>query len=223
MPNDRQPPSRDSATPADPGAGVSRRSFIKTVGVSSAAAALQTRNEAAGQDGATPDPVILGPGPIPVSLEVNGQAARVSVEPDTSLLDLLRLNLGLTGSKEICGRGSCGGCSVILDGKLVCSCLTPAVDAEGARVTTVEGIARGGELDPVQASFIRHDGLQCGYCTPGFIVAARSLLDENPEPTLEEIKHGLCGNFCRCAAYTNIYNAVLDASGQAPIRDGGDA
>lgn len=213
MADDRLPPNNT------PHRGVSRRSFMKTVGASSAAAALQAHNEAQAQQPTDAEPTILGPGPIDVSLTVNDKPVTTTVEPDTSLLDLLRLNLNLTGPKEICDRGSCGGCSVILDGKLVCSCLTPAADAHGASVTTVEGIADADNLDPVQEAFIRHDGLQCGYCTPGFIVASRALLDQNPKPSLDEIKHGLCGNFCRCAAYANIYNAVLVASGQPPVRD----
>jgi aerobic-type carbon monoxide dehydrogenase small subunit (CoxS/CutS family) len=200
---------------------VSRRSFIQTIGVSSAAAALQARAGAqSGLDTTTQGPEIVGPGPIEVALRVNGTEVRTTVTPDTSLLDLLRLNLNLTGSKEICDRGSCGGCSVILDRKLVCSCLMPAADAHGADVTTVEGLAEGDRLDPVQEAFVRHDGLQCGYCTPGFVVASRALLDETPKPTLEQIRCGLSGNYCRCAAYVNIYNAVLEASGQPPIPDG---
>ncbi len=216
------PPEARSDAPARPASGVSRRSFIQTVGISSAAAALQTHAQARAQGEDADSALLLGPGPINVGLTVNDRPVATTVEPDTTLLELLRLNLSLTGSKEICGRGSCGGCSVILDGKLVASCLTLAADAEGARVTTIEGLAQGDTLDPVQESFIRHDGFQCGYCTPGLVMASRALLDENPKPTLDEIRHGLAGNYCRCAAYTNIYNAVLDASGQQPIRDGKD-
>ena len=220
MPPDR--PEHPSERPPQTGSGgVSRRSFIQTIGVSSAAAALQARTEALAQpDAPSGEPAILGPGPIEVSLRVNGKPVKASVEPDAVLLDMLRMDLDLTGSKEICGRGSCGGCSVILDGKLVCSCLMPAADAEGADVTTIEGLADGDRLDPVQEAFIRHDGLQCGYCTPGCVMASRALLNETPKPTLDQIKRGLSGNYCRCAAYVNIYNAVLDASGQPPLRDG---
>jgi xanthine dehydrogenase YagT iron-sulfur-binding subunit len=142
-----------------------------------------------------------------------------TIDPATTLLDALRIQCDLTGSKEICDRGSCGGCSVLIDGKLVASCMMLAIDAEGAEITTAEGIANGDQLDPVQESFIRHDALQCGYCTPGLIVACRALLNENPEPTLDEIRRGLSGNICRCGTYTNIFNAVLDASGRRPIVD----
>jgi aerobic-type carbon monoxide dehydrogenase small subunit (CoxS/CutS family) len=220
MPDHREDRPHESVATPRPG-GVSRRSFIQTVGVSSAAAALQARAGAqTGADAPSSGAPILGPGPIDVSLKVNGKAVNASIEPDASLLDLLRLKLDLTGSKEICGRGSCGGCSVILDGKLVCSCLMPAGDAHGAEVTTVEGLSRGDELDPVQEAFVRHDGLQCGYCTPGFVVASRALLNQTARPSLEEIRCGLSGNYCRCAAYVNMYNAVLEASGQDPIMDG---
>jgi aerobic-type carbon monoxide dehydrogenase small subunit (CoxS/CutS family) len=208
--------------PPDPWS-VSRRRFIQTLGVSSAAAALSgaalpTHAEETTQTGGAP---ILGPDPIDVTLRVNGKPMSAKVEPATTLLEMLRLDLNLTGTKEICDRGSCGGCSVLLNGTLVCSCMTLAADAQGAEVTTVEGLATDGKLDPVQESFIRHDGFQCGYCTPGFLIASRALLNEKPKPTLDEIKCGLSGNYCRCAAYCNMYNAVLDASGQNPIRDDG--
>lgn len=220
---DPGPPQPPGAPPPDPWS-VSRRRFIQTLGASSAAAAIARIPEAIAQEetraGGVP---ILGPGPIDVALRVNGKPVSVKVEPATTLLELLRLNLGLTGSKEVCNRGSCGGCSVLLNGTLVCSCMTLAADAHGADVTTIEGLAKGDQLDPVQESFIRHDGYQCGYCTPGCIMASRALLNENPTPTLDEIKHGLAGNYCRCAAYSNMYNAVLDASGQPPIREHGRA
>ena len=224
MDNDR--PDRrvvpDSAGAPDPWS-LSRRRFMQTLGVSSAAAAISGAVvPAMAEDKARPaSPTILGPDPVEVTLRVNGKPVSAKVEPATTLLELLRLNLNLTGTKEICDRGSCGGCSVLLDGTLICSCMTLAADAQGADVTTIEGLAKGDTLDSVQESFIRHDGFQCGYCTPGCIMAARALLNDNPKPTLDEIKHGLSGNYCRCAAYCNMYNAVLDASGQPPIRDTG--
>jgi aerobic-type carbon monoxide dehydrogenase small subunit (CoxS/CutS family) len=132
------------------------------------------------------------------------------------------MQLNLTGSKEICDRGSCGGCSVLVDGKLINSCMMLALDAVGSEITTIEGLAKNGALDPVQESFIRHDALQCGYCTPGLVLAARALLDEKPQPTMDEIKHGLSGNICRCGTYTNIFNAVLEASGQPVPVDGAE-
>jgi xanthine dehydrogenase YagT iron-sulfur-binding subunit len=141
----------------------------------------------------------------------------VKVEPASTLLEALRIQLGLTGAKEVCDRGACGACSVIIDGKLVNSCMTFAVDCVGSKITTVEGIGTPEAMDPLQTAFVRHDAMQCGYCTPGFIVACRAFLMDHPKPTLEQIKHGLGGNICRCGTYTNIFNAVLEASGQSPV------
>ncbi|MCA9297826.1 MAG: (2Fe-2S)-binding protein, partial [Phycisphaerales bacterium] len=128
------------------------------------------------------------------------------------------------GAKEVCDRGACGACSVQVDGKLVCSCMMLALDAEGRDVRTVEGLAGADDtLHTIQMAFIRHDALQCAFCTPGLLMATRTLLDANPKPTLDEIKKALSGNLCRCGTYTNVFNAVLDASGQSPIVDGGGA
>ena len=196
---------------------VSRRSFLQTLGVSAAASSISAFHARQNADGAGAE--FIGPKDVSVSLRINGRVTQTQIDPATTLLDALRTKLDLTGSKEICDRGSCGGCSVMVDGKLVASCMMLALDAEGSEITTVEGIGPDGQLDPVQEAFIKHDALQCGYCTPGLVVAARSLLNENPKPTLDEIKKGLSGNICRCGTYTNIFNAVLEASGQKPIRD----
>jgi len=206
-----------------PGAGVSRRSFIQTAGLSAAAGALQQGAHAAMDPQADADHgvLILGPDPVPVTLRVNGKPTPTTLDPATTLLVALRINIGLTGSKEICDRGACGGCSVLLDGRLIASCMMLAIDAQDVEITTIEGLADGDRLDPIQEAFIRHDALQCGYCTPGMIIAARALLNMNPKPSLDEIKAGLGGNLCRCAAYPNIFNAVLDASGQEPVADAG--
>src|SRR5438876_8987230 len=149
---------------------------------------------------------------IHVSTKLNGNAVEYVCEADETLLDALRDRLGLTGSKEGCGSGDCGACSVILDGKLVCSCLMLGVEAEGRKVTTVEGVANGDTLHPVQQKFLEHAALQCGFCTPGFIVAAKALLDENLNPTEEETRYWLAGNLCRCTGYDKIIRAVLDAA-----------
>lgn len=198
---------------------VSRRSFIQTLGASAAAGALQNKAAALIESRQPDGPPTLGPGATSIELKVNGKATTLTVEPATTLLEALRLHAGLTGSKEICDRGACGGCSVIINGKLMVSCMLLAVDAVGADITTVEGVAKGDDLDPVQAAFVKHDALQCGYCTPGFIVASRSLLNDIPKPTLDQIKHWLSGNICRCGTYTNIFNAVLEASGQPVVSD----
>lgn len=216
-------PACTGSTAATPAAGVSRRSFIKTLGVSAAATSVTTALQARAAEAAQPeagaaDPT-MGPGPVAVTLKVNGRDMPLNVEPATTLLDALRINLDLTGSKEICDRGSCGGCSVLVDGKLVNSCLMLALDAVGSEITTIEGLAKNGQLDPIQEAFIRHDALQCGYCTPGLVVACRAVLNQHPRPTLDQIKHGLSGNICRCGTYTNIFNAVLETSGQSPIID----
>jgi aerobic-type carbon monoxide dehydrogenase small subunit (CoxS/CutS family) len=216
----------DTGPPPDgaPDNGVSRRSFIRTLGLSAAAAPLAHTAEAAQTGrGANDDAVIHGPEPIRIALSVNGRSHEATVDPSTTLLDALRVHLNLTGTKEVCDRGACGGCSVLVDGALTASCMMLATDAVGTKVTTIEGLARGDKLDPIQESFIRHDALQCGYCTPGMIIAAKALLNENPRPTPDDIKQGLRGNLCRCGAYGNIVNAVLDASGQQPIHEGESA
>jgi aerobic-type carbon monoxide dehydrogenase small subunit (CoxS/CutS family) len=203
-------------------ARLSRRNFIQTLGASAAAATVASGAKAlASQPVVPPVPMttISGPGPIDLALMVNGSLRPMRVEPSTTLLEALRMNVGLTGAKEICDRGSCGGCSVLIEGKLVVSCMMLAIDAVGAKITTIEGLSQSGKLDPIQEMFIKHDALQCGYCTPGLVMASKWLLSTNPNPTLNQIKHALSGNICRCGTYTNIFNAVLEASGQKPLMD----
>jgi carbon-monoxide dehydrogenase small subunit len=148
---------------------------------------------------------------IHVTATVNGDPAEFLTDPGTTLLDALRDELGLTGSKEGCGSGDCGACSIIVDGRLVCSCLMLAAEAEGRRIETIEGMAHGGELHPLQQKFLEHAALQCGFCTPGLLVAAKALLDANPDPTEEETRYWLAGNLCRCTGYDKVIRAVLDA------------
>jgi aerobic-type carbon monoxide dehydrogenase small subunit (CoxS/CutS family) len=154
-----------------------------------------------------------------IKLDINNKMYEVEVEPRTTLLSVLRdgfdtsgNRVDLTGAKLICDRGECGGCTVQVDGKSAYSCMMLAIDAQGAKITTVEGIADGDQLHPVQEAFVQHDALMCGFCTPGFIVSAKSLLDENSSPSLEEIKEGLSGNICRCGTYPFIFEAVKTAS-----------
>jgi carbon-monoxide dehydrogenase small subunit len=142
---------------------------------------------------------------------VNGDRREFLCDTDQTLLEVLRDELGLTGSKEGCGTGDCGACSVTIDGRLVCSCLVLGVEAQGKSIETVEGMAKGRELHPLQRKFIEHAALQCGICTPGLLVAARSLLERNPDPTEAEVRLWLAGNLCRCTGYTKIVDAVLDA------------
>lgn len=155
---------------------------------------------------------------IHVTTTVNGDAAEFLCDPRETLLDCLRDKLALTGAKEGCGTGDCGACSVLLDGRLVCACLVLGVEAEGKAIETVEGIAKGEELHPLQRKFIEHAALQCGICTPGILVAAKALLDQNPDPSESEIRYWLAGNLCRCTGYDKIVHAVMDAA--AEMREG---
>jgi carbon-monoxide dehydrogenase small subunit len=149
-----------------------------------------------------------------VTLNINGQAYSLTVEPRRRLLDAIRYECGLTGTKEGCGTGDCGACTVIMDGKTVCSCLMLAVAADGRTLTTIEGLTEGDRLHPVQEAFMACGGLQCGICTPGMILAAKVLLDEIPDPTVEQIQHGLANNLCRCTGYAKIIDAVRQAAAQ---------
>ena len=147
-----------------------------------------------------------------IATTVNGDALEFVCAPDESLLDVLRNRLGLTGAKEGCGTGDCGACSVTLNGRLVCSCLVLGAEVEGAQIGTIEGIASADGLHPLQQAFIDHAALQCGICTPGIIVAAKALLDRNPDPTDTELRYWLAGNLCRCTGYDKIIIAVQDAA-----------
>jgi aerobic carbon-monoxide dehydrogenase small subunit len=149
-----------------------------------------------------------------VIAQVNGDPIEFLDAPGLTLLDALRGELGLTGSKEGCGSGDCGACTVVLDGEMVCSCLVLAAEAEGRTVATIEGVAEGTELHPVQRQFLEHGALQCGFCTPGFIVASKALLDRNPDPSESEVRYWLAGNLCRCTGYDKIVRAVMDAAAE---------
>ena len=149
-----------------------------------------------------------------ISATVNGDPVEFLSDPGTTLLDALRDDLRLTGSKEGCSSGDCGACSVMMDGRLVCSCLVLAPEAEGRRIDTIEGLAQGGVLHPLQQKFLEHAALQCGFCTPGILVAAKALLDVNPDPTESEIRYWLAGNLCRCTGYDKIITAVQDAAAE---------
>lgn len=190
--------------------GVTRRGFLGTIGAGAVAAAALNPAVASAAAPAPPDP----DGLLTIELTVNAQLRRVRVEPRTTLTHLLREQLGLTGTKEGCGRGECGACTVLFDGQPRYSCLTLAVEAAGHDITTVEGLMDGEELGPVQNAFVAEDGMQCGYCTPGQVVAAEGLLRANPDPSDEEIRQGLAGNLCRCGAYDHIHRAVARAARQ---------
>jgi len=147
-----------------------------------------------------------------VGLTVNGTLYELSVRPWEALLEVIRDKLGLTGAKEGCGLGECGACTVIMDGKTVNSCLVLAAEADGKQITTIEGLTDGDKLHPIQEAFIEYGGLQCGFCTPGMIMSAKALLDENPNPSEEEIRRGIAGNLCRCTGYTKIIEAITSAA-----------
>ena len=151
---------------------------------------------------------------IHVKTKINGDDTEFLCDPDETLLDVLRDRLGLTGAKEGCGTGDCGACSVLVDGRLVCSCLMLGAEAEGHAVTTIEGLADGDRLHPLQRKFLEHAALQCGICTPGFLVAAKALLDRHPDPSETEIRYWLAGNLCRCTGYDKIVRAVQDAAAE---------
>ncbi len=147
-----------------------------------------------------------------MTFNVNGERHIVHVDIRRTLLEVLRETLGLTGTKEMCNKGDCGGCTVIMDGRPVLSCLTLAIEAQGKKIITIEGLANGYELHPIQQAFVEHGAIQCGYCTPGFIMSAKALLDKNPHPTEDEIKEGIANNLCRCTGYVQIVEAIQAAS-----------
>jgi carbon-monoxide dehydrogenase small subunit len=149
-----------------------------------------------------------------ITTSINGEPVEFLADPGSSLLDVLRNTLGLTGTKEGCGTGDCGACSVTVDGRLVCSCLVLAVEAEGAEIGTIEGMAQGETLHPLQRKFLEMAALQCGICTPGVLISARALLEKNPNPTETEVRFGLAGNLCRCTGYDKIVRAVLETAAE---------
>lgn len=191
--------------------GISRRDFLKTAGAGAVLTELLTGKPVAE---AVPAKVVAIPKhkTVPVTLKVNGKVHKLQIEPRVTLLDALRNYLNLTGTKKVCNRGECGSCTVLLDGKPICSCMMLAVDTEGHEIMTIEGLAKGGKLHPVQEAFVEHDALQCGFCTPSFIMTAVALLNTNKNPTLSEVKEALSGNICRCGVYPRIFEAVLDAA-----------
>lgn len=195
--------------------GVSRRSFLRgsaltTAGaaVSETAATLLGQAEAAENGG----PPAVGPEPVRITLTVNGVARALEVEPRMTLAEALRGPLGLTGTKISCDRGACSACTVWLDGVTVCSCIMLAVDVGARRVTTIEGLAKGDTLHPVQAAFIEHDALQCGFCTPGLVMSCAALLEHTPDPTPGDIQAAISGHFCRCGTYPHVISATLAAA-----------
>jgi aerobic-type carbon monoxide dehydrogenase small subunit (CoxS/CutS family) len=158
----------------------------------------------------------IGPQAAPITLTINGKAHTLSVEPRVVLADALRDRLGLTGTKVVCGRGACGACTVLVDGESACSCLLLAAEVEGKKITTIEGLASDGRLAPIQQAFVAADALQCGFCTSGMVMSCKALLDRNPRPSRDEIRHAVSGNLCRCGTYPHVIDAVEQAAGLRP-------
>jgi xanthine dehydrogenase YagT iron-sulfur-binding subunit len=199
------------------GPGLSRRDFLRGSGVAAAASALATAplTPLAGAPTPTGDgkAVAMGPAPVKIKLSVNGKEMTTSVEPRVTLLDALRDYLDVTGCKRVCDRGTCGACTVMLDGKPVYSCTTLALEVQGRPVKTAEALNADGRLDAVPAAFAKSDAQQCGFCTPGFVVAMRAALDKNPKATPAEIEDGLAGNICRCGTYEQMRHAIAQLCG----------
>ncbi|WP_373518690.1 2Fe-2S iron-sulfur cluster-binding protein [Pricia sp.] len=190
--------------------GMSRRGFLRGSGLATAGAMVVSNGLFA--NSADDSLKMQGPDEIPLKLNINGRPIHVLSRPDETLVDVLRDRLELTGTKLVCGRGACSGCTVMVDGKPVCSCLTLAIESEGKEITTIEGIADGTKLHPVQEAFIEEDASMCGYCTPGMVISCVALLNGNPKPSDLEIKKAVRGNLCRCGTYPHVFKAAMTAS-----------
>src|SRR5260221_2377960 len=198
--------------------GVSRRDFLKTAGISSLATAAVTAAGVAEVDAQTAGARALGPGDVPVSLMVNGKRLDLRIEPRVTLLDAIRTRADMTGNKRVCDRGTCGACTMIVDGRTVYSCSTLAIESQGKQIRTVDGLANGATLHAVQQAFCDVDAMMCGFCTPGFVMATVALLEKIPNPTEQQIRHGLDGNICRCGTFVRILEAANAAKGKVVAR-----
>ena len=230
MPKKSQAPEETTDSPPEQSPWLSRRSFLTHAGISAAGAALldgcaagvreaspkaDAKRGAGAESKAPPheaQPEVAGPGPAKFTLNINGQARQVTAEPRTTLADLLRDELDLTGTKIVCDRGSCSACTVWLDGATVCSCMTLAIDAVGREIRTIEGLAQGERLHPVQEAFVEHDALQCGFCTPGMVMSCAALLERKSNPSPDDVKQAVRGNLCRCGTYPKVFDATLAAA-----------
>ena len=199
---DKKDPKRSKAR-----SGMTRRGFFKGVGAGVITTSLVPPLLKA-------TPVLgAGPGPVQIRLNINGRERSVTVEPRVTLLDALRDRLDMTGAKKVCDRGTCGACTMIMDGKVIYACSVFAIEAQGHQIQTIEGISgANGQMHPVSAAFVANDAQQCGFCTPGFVMATKGFLDRNPNPTRESVLKGLSGNLCRCGTYVGVTQAALDAA-----------
>ena len=190
--------------------GLSRRGFIKGVsgGIVSAASLSAVKKDSAAEEYGK----VIGPDEATITLTINGVTKKLSIDPRITLLDALRNQLDFTGTKRVCNRGECGACTMIVNGNTVLACSMLAVDADGADIRTIEGLADDNKLHPVQQKFIENDALQCGFCTPGFIMSGVALLERNPAPTMDQIKYAVSGNLCRCGTYPHVFKAIDEAA-----------
>jgi xanthine dehydrogenase YagT iron-sulfur-binding subunit len=202
--------SKRKKSPPENFQGISRRSFLKGTGV--AATGTAVLNSGLLVYAAEAPTSAIGPDATTVTLSVNGAAKRVSIEPRTTLAEALRDELHMTGTKVVCDRGACSACTVLLDGMPVNSCMTFALDAVGRKITTIEGLGQPEHLHPVQAAFVEHDGMQCGYCTPGMVMSCAALLERNSNPTADDVQQAISGNLCRCGTYPKVVEATLAAA-----------
>lgn len=202
-------PKRDHPEPPSK-MEVSRRGFLKGAGavLSSGIVAGAEALEAANSESAK----VIGPGKAPVTLKINGVNKTLNIEPRLTLLDALRDELEMTGAKRVCDRTTCGACTLIVNGKSIYSCSMLAIEAQGKDIQTVEGLSQGNKLHPLQQAFVDNDAQQCGYCTPGFVMACKAFLDKNPNPTIDQVRKGLGGNLCRCGTYVGVTQAVLQTA-----------
>ena len=191
-------------------AGLSRRGFLKGLGVGSVATGLLSPVSL--KEALAKESGVVGPGELPVTLKINGQSRSLNLEPRVTLLDALRNRLELTGCKKVCDRGTCGACTVLVDGQPAYSCSMLALEAEGREITTIEGLGTPERMNEVQKAFVHHDAQQCGFCTPGFVVTCTAFVRNHPNATLEQVRAGLGGNLCRCGTYAGMMLAVVEAA-----------
>ncbi len=190
--------------------GFSRRTFIEGIGLGAGAVSsvvVADEAQAAHHE-------LVGPDPVSITLNINGKNHDLKVEPRVTLIDALRNQLDYIGAKKVCDRATCGACTVMLDGSPVYACTTFAIEAQGRRIETIEGISTDDKMHPVQQYFVEHDAQQCGFCTPGFVMAGKAIVDKNSRPSMSEVEDGLCGNICRCGTYVGVRQAVYDAAGR---------
>jgi xanthine dehydrogenase YagT iron-sulfur-binding subunit len=193
----------------------SRRGFLKGAGVTAATSVMETANALARDvRDAVHSSRVAGPEALPVKLHINGHEHSVVIEPRDTLAQTLRDNVGLTGTKVVCDRGSCSACTVWIDKTPALACMTLSIDTPGRQITTIEGLSHGEQMHPVQAAFVKHDAMQCGFCTPGMVMSCAALLERNSSPSLSDVKHAVSGNLCRCGTYPKVFAATLDVAQQ---------